>query len=419
MWASPCKPHLSPAPFMHILLLTDNFVPETNSPALRAFDHARAWVRLGEEVTVITSVPNFPLGRALPPYRNRLYQTETLEGVRVVRVWTLMAANRGVFRRSVDFLSFALSGFAAGLFERPDVIVATSPQLLTGLAGRWLATLKRKPWVFEVRDLWPDSIVSVGIMGENLFVRALRRLEHGLYRSADWIVAVSEGIRSRLIARGVPPQKVGVAPNGIDLRRAAATKDGRRLRDEFGLGKKFVVGYVGTHGMAQGLEVVLDAAGCLRGTEAHFLFVGEGARREAIMASAKALQLDNVTFVGLVPLELAAEYIAASDAILIPLKRTDQIEITIPGKIFEAAALGKPMIVSAVGASTELVQRYGAGLVVPPEQPSLLAEAVLRLRDDPELRARLREGCLRLALDYDREKLAADLLRQIRSAATS
>lgn len=402
---------------MHILLLTDNFVPETNSPALRAFDHARAWVREGEKVTVITSVPNFPLGRPLPPYRNRLYQTETLEGVRVIRVWTVMAANRGVFRRSLDFLSFALSGFTAGLFERADVIVATSPQLLTGLAGRWLATLKRKPWVFEVRDLWPDSIVSVGVMRENFFVRALRRLEHGLYRSANRIVAVSEGIRGRLIERGVPAVKIGVAPNGIDLRRASATKDGTRLREELGLRESFVVGYVGTHGMAQGLEVVLDAAVHLRGTDTHFLFVGEGARRKAIMAHARALQLDNATFVGLVPLAFAAEYIAACDAILIPLKRTDQIEITIPGKIFEAAALGKPMIVSAVGASAELMQRYGAGLVVPPEQPDLLADAVLQLRDNPKLRAGLRDGCLRLARDYDREKLAADLLRQIRSAA--
>src|SRR5690348_2746262 len=166
---------------MRILLLTDNFVPEINSPALRAYEHARRWVEAGVCVTVVTSIPNFPTGRPLPPYRNRPYQREILDGIEVVRVWTLLAPNRGVLRRSLDFLSFAATGFLAGVFQKADVIVATSPQLLTGLAGRWLAAAKRKPWIFEVRDLWPDSIVSVGVMKDNAFIRTLQLLEHHLY----------------------------------------------------------------------------------------------------------------------------------------------------------------------------------------------------------------------------------------------
>jgi glycosyltransferase involved in cell wall biosynthesis len=403
---------------MRILLLTDNFVPEINSPALRAYEHAKRWVAAGDEVTVLTSIPNFPTGRPLPPYRNRLYQKEVIDGIKVVRVWTWLAANRGILWRSLDFLSFAASSFVAGTFQTADVIVATSPQLLTGLSGRWLAALKRRPWIFEVRDLWPDSIVAVGVMRDNFFIRMLHRLEQQFYRHATRIVAVSDGIRDRLVARGVPAEKIAVVPNGVDLRRiVAAGASPESLRDALNVRGKFVVGYVGTHGMAQGLEVVVRAAQRMSGGDIHFLLVGEGARRQAVMTLARELQLDNITFVGLVPLDLAAEHLRLCDAVLIPLKRTDQIEITIPGKIFEAAALGKPMIVSAEGASADLVQRYGAGLVVPPEDPEALASAIMRLRNDSGLRETLRQGGLALARDFDRERLAHAMLEEIRLAA--
>jgi hypothetical protein len=236
-----------------------------------------------------------------------------------------------------------------------------------------------------------------------------------LYRHASRVVAVSDGIGRRLRERGVPGEKIGVVPNGVDLRRLSSVS-GERVRSELNLQGKFVLGYVGTHGMAQGLETVLDAARSLGSGDTHFLFVGEGARRDALIAYADGLALQNVTFVGLVPLETAAEYIAACDAILIPLKRTDQIEITIPGKIFEAAAVGRPMIVSATGASADLIQRYGAGIVVAPEEPHALVHAASRLRNDPILQAKLREGALRMAQDFDRERFARQMLEQIRLA---
>ncbi len=151
---------------MHVLVVTDNFVPERNAPAIRTFEHCRRWVRAGVEITVITSVPNFPTGKVLAPYRNRLYQRETKEGIEVVRVWTYLAPNTAVVRRSLDFASFALSGFIAGLMQPADVIMATSPQLLAGLSGCLLAFVKRRPWLLEVRDLWPDSIVALDMMRE-------------------------------------------------------------------------------------------------------------------------------------------------------------------------------------------------------------------------------------------------------------
>jgi glycosyltransferase involved in cell wall biosynthesis len=287
------------------------------------------------------------------------------------------------------------------------------------LAGWWLAAAKRRPWVFEVRDIWPDSIVSVGMMKDNLFIGALRVLERRLYRNATRVVAVSNGIRERLLARGVPAEKLGVVPNGVDLGRFGGGKQECQLRESLGLPGKFVAGYVGTHGMAQGLETVLDTADRLRGRDIHFLFVGAGARREAIVARASAMNLNNVAFIDLVPIEMATEYLRLCDVVLIPLRRTDQIEITLPGKLFEAAAVGKPIIVSAEGASAELVQQYKAGLVVAPEDPNALADAVIRLREDLSLREQLSAGSLAMARDFDRDRFAQQMLDQITLAAAA
>lgn len=398
---------------MRILLLTDNFVPEINSPAKRAFEHARSWVRAGHEVTVITSIPNFPTGKPLPPYKNRLYQREAIEGIKVVRVWTFLAPNSGVFLRSVDFLSFALAASVVGLFELPDVIVASSPQLLTGMSGWWLAAAKRRPWVLEVRDLWPDSIVAVGVMRENAYIRALRWLERRLYVSASRIVTVSDGLRKRIIERGVPANKVGVVPNGVEIDRVRPRPIRRELQQELSLNGRFVAGYIGTHGMAQGLEFVLAAADRLRNSRVSFLFVGEGACRKSLLAMAEELKLEHVRFVGLIPSQEAAEHLALCDVILIPLRRSSQIEITIPAKIFEAAAMEKPMIVAAEGASATLIERYGAGITVPPEDPDALASAIVRLEGDPVLLSTLRQGCRALARDFDRGKFASQMLEQL------
>jgi hypothetical protein len=366
-------------------------------------------------VHVITSAPNFPLGRVLPPYRNRLYQKEILDGMRIVRVWTFMAPNRGILLRSLDFLSFCLMAFVAGLWERPDVIVASSPQLLTGMTGWWLSAIKRRPWLFEVRDLWPDSIVAVGVMRKNLFIRALSALEQRLYRSANRIVAVSDAVRDRLVAKGVRPEKLGVVYNGADLSHLPAPTRSQQLLAGLQFENGFIVGYVGTHGMAQGLETVLGAADHLRGGRERFLFVGDGARRADLVALAETLRLDNTRFIGLVPSKTATEYLALCDVVVIPLKRTDQLAITVPGKMFEAAAMEKPMIVTAESASAELVARYDAGLVVPPEDSGALAAAITRLHGDAKLRERFRAGCKALARDFDREHLALKMLAEIRS----
>ncbi len=402
---------------MKVLVLTDNFVPEQNASARRTYEHCRRWVRDGVAVTVVTTVPNFPLGKPQPPYRNQLYARELVDGIRVVRVWSFLAPNRGVVLRTLDFASFAVSGFIAGLFQKTDIIVATSPQLLTAVAGHLLGRVKRRPWVFEVRDLWPESITAVGAMKEGIAMRLLRKLERMLYDSAVRIVTVTEPMRKRLAERGIPAEKLGVVPNGADLERLMPRDRDCDLASHLRIEGKFVVAYVGTHGMAQGLEVVLRAAQLIREDRIHFLFVGEGARRKHLMQMTEELGIRNVSFVGGVPSEAAVDYLALADAIVVPLKDSELFEGALPSKIFEAAAMERPILLSARGVSADLVRAHDAGIVVTPEDPAALADAVEQLFKNPQLRERFRVGCKQLARQHDRDRLAELMLSEIRGAA--
>jgi glycosyltransferase involved in cell wall biosynthesis len=402
---------------MKLLFLTDNFVPEQNASARRSYEHCRNWANQGVQVTVITTVPNFPLGKPQPPYRNRLYARESIDGIEVVRVWSFLAPNSGVILRALDFASFALTGFFAGLAHNADIIVATSPQLLTAMCGHFLGRVKRRPWVFEVRDLWPESITAVGAMKEGVVMRLLRRLERRLYSSAERIVTVTEPMRTRLIERGVAERKVGVVPNGADLTRLLPRLRSADLAAELRLEGKFVVGYVGTHGFAQGLEVVIKSAALVGESNIHFLFVGEGARREFLVDLAARLRLQNVTFVRGVPSDTAVEYLALADAIVVPLKNSALFDGALPSKIFEAAAMEKPLLLSAKGLSADVVREYHAGIVVEPENPQALASAVLQLYNNKSLCDGFRNGCRALARQYNRETLANRMLDEIRFAA--
>jgi glycosyltransferase involved in cell wall biosynthesis len=402
---------------MRVLVLTDNFVPEQNAPALRTYEHCRRWADEGVDVTVITTAPNFPTGKVQRPYKNWLYKRENLDGIDVVRVWSFLAPNTGVVLRALDFASFAMSGALAGLFETPDVIMATSPQLLTGYAGHLVARVKRRPWVFEVRDLWPESISAVEAMRDGYVMRMLGRMEKRLYHSADRIVTVTEPMRARIVERGVSPEKIGVVPNGANLSRLTPRIKSASLMQRMKLAERFVVGYVGTHGMAQGLEVVLRAAQLLEGSDIHFLFVGEGARRKALMTMASSLALENVTFTGGVPSHVAVDHLALCDTIVIPLKNSALFDGALPSKIFEAAAMERPIVISANGISAETVRSFGAGLAVEPGNPHALAQAIRTLRSSPALRERCVLGCRELARAHDRDVLAKRMLAEIRTAS--
>jgi glycosyltransferase involved in cell wall biosynthesis len=405
---------------MHVLVVTDNFAPERNAPAIRTYEHCRRWVKAGVKVTVVTSVPNFPTGTVLPPYKNRLFQRETIDGIEVVRVWTYLAPNRAVVRRSLDFASFGLTSLFAGLAQKADVVMATSPQLLAGLSGRLVALAKGRPWLLEVRDLWPDSIVALDMMRErHVLVRMLRAVENMLYRSAARVVTTNSGLRERLILRGVPGAKIGVVPNGVDAVQFSPRTKPQALLEKYDLKDRFVVGYIGTQGLAHDLENVIAAADALRDKNVCILFVGDGAQHLALVRMVKRLNLDNVRFVRTVAANEVPDHIACCDVLLVPLKRTATLSDTMPSKIFEIAAMERPIVIGAEGIAAELVESHRAGLAIAPENLVALVQAIENLRTDPTLSQSMQAGCRALADDFSRDKFAAQMLDEIMLAANS
>jgi glycosyltransferase involved in cell wall biosynthesis len=371
---------------MRILFLSHYFPPEVNAPASRTFEHCREWVRTGHEVTVVTCAPNHPRGQVYPGYRNRLWQEERMEGIRVIRIWTYMAANEGFAKRTLNYVSFMVSAvMAVPRLPKAHVVITTSPQFFNGLAGYFGGRLKRVPWVLEIRDLWPESILTVGAVRNKTIIRLLSWLEMFAYRKADHIVPNTDAFGRYLIDKGVPAEKITVVKNGADLERYVPAAKDPALARELGLEGKFVAAYFGTHGMAHHLETVLEAAERLRReTGIVFLLVGDGAERSRLLEQKEAMGLSNVILLGQQPKERMPALWAAADVSLVLLKRSDLFKTVIPSKIFEAMAMERPLILGVEGEAKALVEEAGAGVGIEPESAAELAETVQTLAGDPE-----------------------------------
>jgi len=405
---------------MHILFLTHYFPPEVNAPASRTYEHAVRWVRAGHRVTVITCNPNCPTGILFPGYKNRLRpQRELIDGIEVIRVWTYLAPNAGTVRRIINYLSYMLSSVLAGLWvESPDIIVATSPQFFCGWAGVILSRLRRRPFVLEIRDIWPESIETVGAIRFRPILRFLQFLERVMYRSADHIVAVGEGYRRKILEKVNIPERISVVMNGVDLERFRPQPADEELRRQWNGDGKFVCAYVGTIGMAHGLDVVLEAAEKLRASgrdDVVFWLVGEGARKEELELEARRRGLEGrVVFTGRLPKEEMPRVIASADACLVHLRKTELFETVIPSKIFEMMAMGKPIIMGVRGEALRIVEEAGAGVAMEPESAESLLACIEKLRsgnlfpaDYPQ---RVREYLRR---NYSRDALAEKMLNVI------
>lgn len=406
---------------MHILFLTDNFPPEVNAPASRTFEHCREWVRAGHLVTVVTCAPNFPKGKVYDGYRNALWQSEVVEGIRVIRVWSYVTANEGFVRRILDYLSFMASATIASLFvRRPDVVVGTSPQFFTACAAWAAASCKGVPFVFELRDIWPESIEAVGAMKKGRLIRVLERIEMFLYRRAARIVAVTHSFKDKLTSRGVDKHKIDVVTNGVDMSRFHPREKDAGLQAQLHLEDKFVAGYVGTHGLAHHLETILDAATELAaqpdGKRVHFILLGDGARKQALQEEAKLRQLKNVTFVDSVPKDEVARYWSLLDVSIIHLKKTDLFATVIPSKLFECMGMGIPVLHGVAGESADIVRREGVGIPFEPENVAQLVEGLQSMAIDAGMRERLKAQCLNAATRYDRAALAMRMLESLDKA---
>ncbi len=405
---------------MRILFLSHYFPPEGNAPATRIFEMTRRWVRAGHDVEVITGVPNVPNGIVYEGYRNRfLIQHETLEGIRVTRVWTYVAPNKGTVRRILNYLSFMISATLAGLrAPRPDVVVATSPQFFCGWAGVFVSRLRHRPFILEIRDIWPESIATVGAIRQPVIIRFLSWLEKRLYAAARLIVTVGEGYRRQLEARSVPASRIQVVTNGVDLNTYAPHPPDASLRSTLGFAQRdFVCAYVGTIGMACGLDVVLRAARLLKDrkrSDIQFLLVGDGAVRAELEASARKDGLANVTFTGLQRKENIPQYLSLADACLVHLKKQDLFKSVFPSKMLEAAAMMKPIILGVEGFAAQLVDEAKAGICIEPDNEEALARAVTELADNrTQAQVFGRNGYEGLARKYDWDRLADHYLKML------
>ena len=400
---------------MKILFLSDNFPPEVNAPATRTFEHCREWVKAGHEVTVITCFPNYPQGRVYPGYKNSLCKTEWMDGIKVVRVWSYMTANKGFIKRIIDFISFSVTSFIAGLFQKCDVIVATSPQFFTALSGRTLHFFKRRPWIMEVRDLWPDSIKAVGAMKESFVLKYFSKEELWCYKSARKIVVVTNSFKREISNKGIPAEKISVVKNGANTDLFKPRAKSPELLKKLGLEGRRVLGYVGTLGMAHKIDFLID---CVKELDDYALMIlGNGAERDNIKQKIESEGLKNIVLIDSVPKELVPEYIALQDAALVNLRKSPLFTTVIPSKIFETASMRIPILLGVDGEAREMVEEFGAGLFYEPENKAEFLERLNTLFSSKEVYEACCDGGEKLAEAYDRKRLAAEMLNIIAEVA--
>ena len=394
------------------------------APAARAAELSHHWARMGHDVTVLTGFPNHPTGVVPEEWRSRLHRlryTETINGVRVVRTWLWPLPNRKAHERIRNYASFCVSAGVSGLaLDKPDVIIATSPQLLCALSGWWLAWWKRVPFVFEVRDLWPESLAAVGAGSEgSLLHRTLGAIAGFLYRRADRIVVVTPAFKDHLIRYwNVPAAKISVVENGVETDLFRLDPAAMEVRKELKFEARFLICYIGTMGNAHGLETLIAAAEELQTAlpSAMFLLIGEGAEKERIVELAIARRLTNVQFLGQQPRERIPAYVSAADICLVMLKKTELFKTVIPTKLLEYMACERPVIVAVDGQARQIVEEASAGVFVEPENSQALVKAVLDLAEDPERRRQMgASGRQYIVNGFSREKTAHDYITVLAS----
>jgi colanic acid biosynthesis glycosyl transferase WcaI len=410
---------------MKILYVSQYFPPEMGAPAGRASELSRLWAEDGHEVTVLTGFPNHPTGTVPPEYDRkfrRLVNRENVDGVNVVRTWLLPFPNRKAWERMLNYGSFCISSATTGVFlDQPDVVIASSPQLLVGISGWWLARCKGVPFVFEVRDLWPESLAAVGVGSRtSMLHRSLKKIAGFLYRSCDRVVVVTPAFKKYLIEHWqVPEEKIAVVENGVDANLFRRLPLNTALRRALGAEEKFIVSYIGTMGNAHGLKTLVEAADLLREKAPNILFllVGEGAEKECLISLARSRELTNVRFVDQQPRGTIPAYIAASDACLVLLKRNELFKTVLPTKMLEFMACARPVILGVDGHARKVMEQANAGIFIQPEDPAELAKTVVRLAADPALREFLgRNGRQHVLQHFSRQRTARlylDLLQEM------
>lgn len=400
---------------MRILFFSHYFPPEGNAPASRTYENCKRWVRQGHKITVITCAPNVPDGVVYDGHKNKLYQSENIDGIHVIRIWTYIAANKGTIRRILNYVSYMFSAVFVSLFlKKPNLIIATSPQFFCGWAGVIVSRLRHIPFILEIRDIWPESIVAVGALGNKRLLRILEWLELKMYAAAKHIVTVGKGYKQKLIEKGVQANDITVITNGFDGEFFHPQQPNENIRRHYNLNHEFICSYIGTIGMACGLDVVLRAAKLLKNKQRNdikFLLVGSGAIKARLQQQALEEKLDNIVFVDRQDKHLIPGFLSITDACLVHLKKTELFKTVLPSKIFESAAMAKPIILGIEGFAAEFVKQANAGTCIEPENAEQLAQSIENLADNPQLCQSLGQAGREYVMKYhNRDSLANEYL---------
>jgi len=402
---------------LNILYISHYYPPEVNAPALRVSELSGHWADQGHHVTVLTGFPNHPSGNISDEYQGLIKTKEKHGNIKVIRTYVYAVPNKDFFKRILNYLSFMFSAIVLGTGSvgRPDVLIATSPQFFVAVAGYVISLIKHCKFIFEVRDLWPEEIVAVGVIKNRFIIKFLEAMEMFLYRQADLVVAVAQGTIDTLIQRGIPQDKLVLIPNGVEIEhfQNGNGNGNGHLKKLLGFEDKFLVSYIGTHGLAHRLDTVLDAASQLKSNnQIQFLFVGDGAEKQKLVTRAKDLQLDNVYFHDQIDRNRVLSFYEASDLFLVPLRKADLFTRNIPSKIYEIMAARKPMIIATEGESRKLVEESGAGLGVTPEDGNELADRIKYLFENKDLCQSMGESGYAFVLaNASRKRLAEDYLK--------
>ena len=399
---------------MHLTLLTQYYPPEVGAPQARLSELACHFASAGHSVTVLTAMPNYPLGKIYPGYGG-LLQRERQARLQIIRTFIYPTQKPSFIARITNYLSFAFSSAVLGslLLGRSDYLLVESPPLFSGLPGAWLSKIKRARLIFNVSDLWPESAVRLGILrSESLAYRLSAWLERFCYRRAWLITGQSKSILADITKR-FPGRPTFHLSNGVDTVRFRPDRGTEAARALLNGNRRSVVLYAGLHGLAQGLDQVLEAAAAVRGeTGVQFVFIGDGPEKSFLTKRAEEIDLKNVIFLDSRPAKDIPALVAAADIVLVPLKM--YIPGAVPSKLYEAMASGRPVVLVAEGEAAELVREYQAGIVVEPGDTHNLVDAIRTLHAQPSLRRALGENGRRAAEQhFDRAKIALRFIKHL------
>lgn len=405
---------------MRIVVISHYFPPEIGAPSARLYEMARHWVEVGNEVHVVTCFPNHPTGIIPEEYRGMKYMHEEMDGIHVHRNYVYATPNKGFIKKTLGHISFMFSSVFISMrkLKEPDVIVTSSPTFFSIFSGYWYSIRKKAPFVLEIRDLWPAAMIELGVMKKGVLTNILEMMELFFYRKSKRLIMVTKSFKENVVNRGIDNNKVHVITNGVNQELFYPKEKNKEIINKYDLEDKFVISYVGAHGISQNLSTILKVAKSLeKEKDIQFLFIGEGAEKDKLKNIASEQEISNVTFIDSQPKESIPEFYNTSDICLIPLKNIELFKTFIPSKMFEIMACGVPIIASLEGEAADILNESKAAEVVQPDNPEEIIQAIIKIKNDKVLFEKLKKnGPAFVEKNYSRNKLAEQYLEIIREA---